>query len=146
MLASCNSSTNPFISDPKVTFQNKSTTNNTYNVVWDGTNVGTISPGGSKTITSKAGTHVLQFKFASNNADIVMPAFTIASAVENPWSAPARTNHSEKKAPMTTRSPRAAKALPYDNASRGFERAAENPSTKPANGELGGAELDMRPP
>jgi len=51
----------------KVTFENRSTTNRTYDVVWDGSKRATVAPTQkSSAFTEQAGvTHSLQFKFTN---------------------------------------------------------------------------------
>ncbi len=52
----------------KVSFENKSTTNKTYDVVWDGSHITTLAPTEqSSNYTVEAGvTHTLQFKFTNS--------------------------------------------------------------------------------
>ncbi len=60
-----------------VSFENKSNTNSTYTIVWDGSTRTTIAPGQtSSTYTEAAGVqHSLQFKFTNSNN----PACTTSS-------------------------------------------------------------------
>ena len=52
-----------------VTFENRSNSS-TYDVIWDGSRIGSIGPGASISRTVAAGQHTLVFKFSntSNNA------------------------------------------------------------------------------
>ena len=62
----CNSASSSS-SLPEVTFENKSNTNKTYDVIWDGSRVGTIGPGQTTKITTAAGQHTLVFQISNSN-------------------------------------------------------------------------------
>jgi hypothetical protein len=50
----------------EITFENKSTTNTTYDVIWDGSKLTTIAPGTkSQAYTVAAGTHTLLFRITN---------------------------------------------------------------------------------
>lgn len=52
----------------QVTFQNKSATNLTYDVIWDGSKLTTIAPGASSQVyTVSAATHTLQFRITNTS-------------------------------------------------------------------------------
>ena len=52
---------------PTVTFENRSNTNTTYDVIWDGSRVSTLGPGQSSSITAAAGQHTLQFRVSNSS-------------------------------------------------------------------------------
>lgn len=53
-----------------VTFENRSTTSKTYDVIWDGSRIATLAPGQeSNSITVSAGSHTLLFKIANSSSN-----------------------------------------------------------------------------
>ena len=60
----------------QVKFQNKSNTNKTYDIIWDGSKVGTVAPGAtSSTSTVAAGVqHTLVFKITNTNTEACTPS------------------------------------------------------------------------
>jgi hypothetical protein len=73
----------------KITFENRSTSNKTYDIVWDGSRIATLSPTQkSDTYTEAAGvTHSLQFK-VTNSSQVACstshPVLVVCSA-QNYW-------------------------------------------------------------
>jgi hypothetical protein len=83
ILAGCGNSTNPFLSDcaanntADVQFQNKSASNQSYDVVWDGSRiVSNLAPGASSQTSSVSATsHTLEFKIAGTNTAACSTAY-----------------------------------------------------------------------
>ncbi|MCH7565529.1 MAG: hypothetical protein IH968_17085 [Gemmatimonadetes bacterium] len=60
----------------QISFRNNSNTNRTYNVIWDGSNLVTITPGStSRQFTVAAGVqHTLVFRFTNTNTNACNPS------------------------------------------------------------------------
>ncbi|MEQ1747447.1 MAG: hypothetical protein ABMA02_18600 [Saprospiraceae bacterium] len=61
--------------DGRVVFQNRSVTNKTYNVVWDGSVIASLYPfSNSDTFDVEPGPHTLEFKFANSGLNACSPS------------------------------------------------------------------------
>ncbi len=70
-----------------VSFRNNSNTNRTYNVIWDGVNRATITPGSeSEKFTVAAGVqHTLVFRYTNTNTNACTPSTPTLAQCSNMW-------------------------------------------------------------